>query len=112
MELKLIAMNGEAEQAFIDGCVEAIVKHDISHAHVLARHEELLVYLLSTDEITFDTLIMYKGYGPMEFECILGQKMITHFYRAAKESSSAEQTTRERFVNFLKAMRECIVISN
>lgn len=112
MALKLITINEEAEQAFIAGCVEAIVKHDLSHTHVLARHEELLVYLLSTDEITFDTLIMYKGRGALEFECILSLEMIARFYKAAKESSSPEQTTRERFENFVKAMKECIVISN
>ncbi|WP_028402262.1 hypothetical protein [Ectobacillus panaciterrae] len=113
MELTVIAMNEEAESKFIDGCVKAILRNDVSHTHVLARNDGKLqlMYFITSETCTYDTEITSDEYYLLDFECILDTEGITYFHEEGKESTNPEQAAKEQIMGLIEPLRNIVVLS-
>lgn len=98
MKLKLVALS---QEAFIDGCMEAILQHDVSHTHVLARDGEQFLYFITAEQCTFNTVIMNKKHQPLQIECTLDPEGVSVFH----EESDDPERIRESFISYVAMMK-------
>ncbi|WP_028401597.1 hypothetical protein [Ectobacillus panaciterrae] len=111
MELTVIAMNEGSELKFIDECVEAILRNDVSYTHVLAKNDRQSTYFITSETCTYYTVIISDEYYLLEFERILDKEGITYFHEEVKESTNPEQEAREAIVDFIDSLKNIIVLS-
>ena len=110
MQLETLVIYKEAEEMFIDGCVEAILQNDTSQTHILQLIGDRLVYKkeLDFEESTWVPSIMKGEVADILYVCVCSQSMIAYLHHKTVQKEALRKEIEECVEHFLIAMKQAL----